>query len=88
MMLRSTATLPPVALVILTAVSLLILHVSEPPPRILEVCPELPELARVQTLLDRLLAKDAADRPQSQVDGVTASPHVFATGLRALVRIR
>jgi serine/threonine protein kinase len=48
-----------------TAVSLMILHVSEPPPRILEICPELPELARTQALLDTLLAKDAADRPQS-----------------------
>jgi serine/threonine protein kinase len=51
-----------------TAVSLMLLHVSEQPPRILELCPDLPELAPAQALLDALLAKSAADRPESAVE--------------------
>ncbi|HEX4355158.1 MAG TPA: protein kinase [Polyangiales bacterium] len=47
-----------------TAVSLLLLHVSEPPPRVLEICPNAPELSRVQSLLDRLLAKE----PEARID--------------------
>jgi serine/threonine protein kinase len=47
-----------------TAVSLLLLHVSEPPPRVLDLCPKAPGLVRVQALLDRLLAKKKADRPE------------------------
>ncbi|HEY2736199.1 MAG TPA: protein kinase, partial [Polyangiales bacterium] len=55
-----------------TAVSLLLLHVSEPPPRVLEVCPNAPELSRVQSLLDRLLAKSKDDRIETAADLIAA----------------
>jgi serine/threonine protein kinase len=45
-----------------SAVSLLIAHVSEEPPRLAEMCPDLPERESVQLLLDDLLAKDPAKR--------------------------
>src|SRR5262245_64399423 len=45
-----------------SAVSLLIAHVSEQPPRLTEMCPHLPGVEHAQALLDRLLAKDAEQR--------------------------
>jgi serine/threonine protein kinase len=55
-----------------TPVSLMIAHVSDPPPRLLELCPDLAELERVQPLLDRLLAKKPDERPSSAADVITA----------------
>jgi serine/threonine protein kinase len=54
-----------------TPVSLLIAHVSDPPPRLLELCPDLAELERVQPLLDKLLAKKPEERPSSAADVIT-----------------
>jgi serine/threonine-protein kinase len=48
-----------------SAVSLLMAHVTEVPPRIADVCPTLPGVQHVQALLDRLLAKDPGERPES-----------------------
>lgn len=45
-----------------SAVSLLLAHVSEEPPRLADVCPNLPALQSTQDLLDRLLAKDPSKR--------------------------
>jgi hypothetical protein len=61
-----------------TAISLLILHVSETPPRILEICPDVPELARVQSLLDTLLAKTPEERPASAADVIVAVDALLA----------
>jgi serine/threonine protein kinase len=61
-----------------TAVSLMLLHVSEQPPRILELCPELPELARTQALLDALLAKSADQRPESAVEVIATIDALLA----------
>jgi serine/threonine protein kinase len=54
-----------------TPVSLLIAHVSDPPPRLLELCPDLAELERAQPLLDTLLAKQPDERPSSAADVIT-----------------
>jgi serine/threonine protein kinase len=51
-----------------SAVSLLIAHVSEDPPRIADVCSDLPESAAVQALLDELLAKEPERRLSSATD--------------------
>jgi serine/threonine protein kinase len=48
-----------------SAVSLLIAHVNEAPPRIADVCNALSDVKQVQALLDRLLAKDPGERPES-----------------------
>jgi serine/threonine-protein kinase len=45
-----------------SAVSLLIAHVSEEPPRLADVCPDLPEIKLVQALIDDLLAKEPERR--------------------------
>lgn len=45
-----------------SAVSLLIAHVSEEPPRLADLCAELPEREAVQALLDELLAKEPEKR--------------------------
>jgi hypothetical protein len=47
---------------------LLIAQVSEEPPRLEALCPELPQLEAVQQLLDDLLAKDPAKRLASATD--------------------
>jgi serine/threonine protein kinase len=51
-----------------SAVSLLIAHVSEEPPRLAEVCPDLPEVESVQALLDALLAKEPEKRLTNATD--------------------
>jgi serine/threonine protein kinase len=51
-----------------SAVSLLIAHVSEDPPRLADLCPEIPECAAVQNLLDELLAKEPERRLSSATD--------------------
>ncbi|MEY4576120.1 MAG: hypothetical protein RL701_823, partial [Pseudomonadota bacterium] len=80
-----------------TAVSLLLLHVSEPPPRVFDVCPKAPELGCVQSLLDRLLAKDPADRPQSAAEVIAEIDALLAdlgggvsriSGFRTAPRLR
>jgi hypothetical protein len=54
-----------------SAVSLLIAHVSEQPPRLADVCPDLPERETVQMLLDDLLAKEPEKRIGSAADLIT-----------------
>jgi hypothetical protein len=54
-----------------SAVSLLIAHVSEEPPRLAEVSPDLPECESVQRLLDALLAKEPEKRLASATDLIT-----------------
>jgi serine/threonine-protein kinase len=51
-----------------SAVSLLIAHVSEQPPRLAELCADLPERDAVQTLLDDLLAKEPEKRIATAAD--------------------
>jgi serine/threonine protein kinase len=51
-----------------SAVSLLIAHVSEEPPRLADISPDIPEREAVQMLLDDLLAKDPAKRLASSTD--------------------
>ena len=51
-----------------SAVSLLIAHVSEEPPRLAEVRPDLPDRDHAQELLDALLAKEPEKRIASAVD--------------------
>jgi hypothetical protein len=51
-----------------SAVSLLLAHVSEDPPRLAEVCPNLPALQSTQDLLDKLLAKDPEQRLHNATD--------------------
>lgn len=51
-----------------SAVSLLIAHVSEEPPRLADVCPDLPERESVQLLLDALLAKEPEKRLANATD--------------------
>jgi serine/threonine-protein kinase len=56
-----------------SAVSLLLAHVSEEPPRLREVCPDLLALQSTQDLLDKLLAKDPEQRLHSAtelIDGI------------------
>jgi serine/threonine protein kinase len=53
-----------------TPVPLLMKHISEPPPRLSELTPDLPNLTSVQALLDKLLAKKAAERPSSAAETV------------------
>jgi hypothetical protein len=45
-----------------TPVALLIAHISDDPPRLAELCPEVADLDRVQPLLDKLLAKHPDQR--------------------------
>jgi len=54
-----------------SAVSLLIAHVSEEPPRLADLCPNLPECAAVQALLDELLAKEPEKRLASATELIT-----------------
>jgi eukaryotic-like serine/threonine-protein kinase len=48
-----------------TMVSLLLAHVTQPPPRLRDLQPDLPKLNGVQRLLDHLLAKEPEQRPPS-----------------------
>jgi eukaryotic-like serine/threonine-protein kinase len=48
-----------------SAVSLLLAQVTTQPPKLADVLPGHPELAQVQPLLDALLQKSPADRPES-----------------------
>jgi len=48
-----------------TVVSLLLAHVTQPPPRLAEVGLDFPQMDAVQRLLDSLLAKDPNARPVS-----------------------
>jgi serine/threonine-protein kinase len=54
-----------------SAVSLLIAHVSEQPPRLAEICADLPERDAVQVLLDDLLAKEPEKRLANAADLIT-----------------
>ena len=53
-----------------SAGQLLAAHRSTPPPRLTEVCPDVP--ADLAAIIDRCLSKDPADRFQSMVDVVRA----------------
>ena len=46
-----------------SAVSMLLAHVSEPPPRLAQLCPDYNAWPGVQDLLDKLLAKNPLARP-------------------------
>jgi len=48
-----------------SAISMLIAHVSEAPPRLAAIAPDLEDLEKVQALLDKLLAKAPEERPGS-----------------------
>jgi serine/threonine protein kinase len=48
-----------------SALSMLVAHINEPPPRISECKPEYAELKELQTLLDKLLAKAPMERPET-----------------------
>jgi serine/threonine-protein kinase len=48
-----------------SALSMLVAHINDPPPRLSECKPEYAELTALQSLLDRLLAKAPAERPAS-----------------------
>ena len=61
-----------------TPVSLLLLQVSEPPPRIFELCPAEPLLRRVQGLLDSLLAKDRGARLRSATEVIAEIDHLLS----------
>jgi serine/threonine protein kinase len=54
-----------------SAVSLLIAHVSEQPPRLADICADLPERDSVQALLDDLLAKEPEKRIATAADLIT-----------------
>ena len=64
-----------------TLVSMLLAHVTQPPKRLLDCGVDGPEVASVQALLDRLLAKQPAERPASAtevvqyVDALLAGTH-------------
>jgi len=62
-----------------TAVSLLLMQVNDPPPRLLQVAPKIRELAHVQRLVDRLLAKDPQDRLQSATDVIRELDRLLST---------
>ena len=51
-----------------SAVSLLVAHMHDAPPRLLEVRPDVRGLELVQPLLDRLLAKSPDERPATAAD--------------------
>jgi serine/threonine-protein kinase len=48
-----------------SALSMLVAHINDPPPRLSECRPEYADLTGLQSLLDRLLAKAPAERPAS-----------------------
>lgn len=54
-----------------SAVSMLLAHVSAPPPRLAELCPEYGTMPAVQHLIDRLLAKEPSARPSCAAEVVT-----------------
>jgi eukaryotic-like serine/threonine-protein kinase len=62
-----------------TFVSLLLAHVTQPPPRLAEVVPDFPQLAAVQGLLDLLLAKTPEARP-ANAHGALAAIDALASG--------
>jgi Protein kinase domain/PEGA domain len=51
-----------------SAISLLLAQVSETPPRLADVSSGLPQLERLQRLLDKLLAKNPNQRPSSATE--------------------
>jgi eukaryotic-like serine/threonine-protein kinase len=48
-----------------SALSMLVAHINEPPPRLRDCKQEYAELSELQALLDKLLAKAPADRPET-----------------------
>jgi len=48
-----------------SALSMLVAHINEPPPRLSDCKQEYAELSELQALLDKLLAKAPADRPET-----------------------
>jgi len=62
-----------------TAVSLLLMQVNDPPPRLLQVAPKLRELTHVQGLVDRLIAKDKEDRLQSAAEVIREVDRLLGT---------
>ncbi|HTU62358.1 MAG TPA: serine/threonine-protein kinase, partial [Polyangiales bacterium] len=48
-----------------SALSMLVAHINEPPPRLCDCKPEYAQHAALQALLDKLLAKAPADRPET-----------------------
>ncbi|HEY2734980.1 MAG TPA: serine/threonine-protein kinase, partial [Polyangiales bacterium] len=55
-----------------TVVSLLLAHVTQPPPRLSEVIANFPQLGPTQDLLDWLLAKTPEGRPESALEALAA----------------
>jgi serine/threonine protein kinase len=66
-----------------TFVSLLLAHVTQPPPRLAEVVADFPQLAAVQGLLDLLLAKTPEARP-ANAHGALAAIDALASGALTL----
>ena len=67
-----------------TPLPLLLLHVSEPPKPLLEVGVRVPQQARVQALLDGLLAKDPSVRPSTRI-ALARVQELSGTGLTSPV---
>lgn len=53
-----------------SALSMLVAHINEPPPRLSDCRPEYAEHDELQALLDKLLAKAPTDRPETASDVV------------------